>query len=156
MTGTREKRSVQISLPVLTATFTSSLMPTTGASRAASAAGSTDSVRLITCDTSASLAGSPFLGPYRISSCQHRSRSQGAFLARRLRRAVFRLERIFCGPVGPCALVKSPRYFSASRSTRLPAARRNQIGEHLRVLSVVKRHENSLTYSGKYSLEILW
>lgn len=56
---------------------------------------------------------------------------------RRLR-AAFRLGRIFCGPRGPYALWKPPRYFSASRSASLVTARRNQIGKCVRIVSIVE------------------
>ncbi len=67
-----------------------------------------------------------------------RSDYRAAFLALRLRRAAFRLERISFEPCGECALQKSPRYFSASMSLRLLTARRNQVGEYVGVLSVVE------------------
>jgi hypothetical protein len=42
------------------------------------------------------------------------------------------------GPVGHFALWKPPRYFSASTFARLVTAYRNQIGEGVRVFSVVE------------------
>ena len=75
---------------------------------------------------------------YRIPSGHPCSDDRGFLLSARLRRAALRLERTFCGPVGPCPLWKPPRYFSASKSERLVIARRNQIGECVRVVPIVE------------------
>ena len=61
----------------------------------------------------------------------------------RRRRAVRRLERnllffLRCGPVGHFVLWKPPRYFSASKFAGLATARRNQVGECVRVLAIVE------------------
>jgi hypothetical protein len=85
--------------------------------------------------TSAHPTSALFRAPYRISLDRSGAIHRATF--RRLR-AVFRLERIFCGPVGHFALWKPPRYFSASKSERLVTARRNQVGKCVRVFPVIE------------------
>ena len=52
--------------------------------------------------------------------------------------AAFRLGRTSFEACGPYALWKPPRYFSASKSERLVTARRNQVGEGVRVFPIVE------------------
>ena len=74
----------------------------------------------------------------RSNSVRSASLSRSSLLFRRASSArCFALGTIFFGACGPYALWKPPRYFSASRFAGLVIARRNQIGESIRVVSVV-------------------
>ena len=75
--------------------------------------------------------------PCQISSDRSGAIRRATF--RRLPRAVFRLERTFCGPCRAVRFVRShPCTLARSNRLRLLTARRNQIREHVGVFPIVE------------------